>query len=68
MSASLLELLSVSYYASDPSYVLALTGAFIKDIKIVKSGFKLMFQNATLIDLTPSNYEFKLHAMTKEKL
>lgn len=68
MSASIFEILSTWYYASDPSKYIVLSGANIPDLKVVKSGMKWPFQNATVIDVTPHNYELHLHAMSSENL
>lgn len=67
-SAKLGELLSSWYYAADPNRYIVKTGMGIEDIKVMKSGWKHMFQNATVIDVSPQNYEFQLHAMSSETL
>jgi flotillin len=68
MSAGLPELLSTWFYVSDPNSYVVVSGIFIPDMKIIKSGFKWPLQNATIIDIRPLNYEFILRAMTIEKL
>lgn len=68
MSASLGELFSTWYYASDPTKYIVKTGFGINDMVIMKSGMKWAFQNATIIDVAPRTYEFNLHAMSSETL
>lgn len=68
MSAGLIELLSTWYYVSDPNSYVIISGIGITDMKVIKSGFKFPLQNATVIDIRPINFEFKLTAMSIEKL
>jgi flotillin len=68
MTAPLAELLGTWYYAAEPNKCIAVTGIGIKDVKIMKSGLKWPLQSATVIDLSPKNYEFDLPCMSKETL
>ena len=68
MSAGFFKLLATKYYVADPDKYVVIAGLGIHDMKIIKSGIKIIFQNATLIDIKPRNYEFKLHCMSKETL
>ncbi|KAM7256842.1 hypothetical protein ACFE04_012583 [Oxalis oulophora] len=51
-----------------PSEYLAITGSGIKDIKIVKKAFVWPLQRSILFNVSPVNYDFKVQAMSAEKL
>ncbi len=56
------------YIVANPNQYIARTGAGIKGITIDKSIMKKPFQKAKVIDITPRNYSFDLHAMSNEKM
>ncbi len=57
------------YHISQPDQYLVRTGFGIKDISVTKKGFVLpMIQTSSFITMHPKNYEFKLHAMSIEKI
>lgn len=68
MSASVGELLTPVYYASDPNTYVVITGAGVKGMKVKKSGWKHMFQNATKVDVSPQGLDIDIQVMSKEKL
>ncbi|KAF2724248.1 hypothetical protein K431DRAFT_154689 [Polychaeton citri CBS 116435] len=56
------------YQVSEPNSYLAVTGAGIDNVKIVKKCFVLPFQKVAKISITPFDFEMTLEAMTSEKL
>lgn len=57
------------YKISESDQYLVRTGLGIKDISVSKKGFVLpIFHTASYITMHPHNYEFKLHAMSVEKI
>ncbi len=57
------------YKISESDQYLVRTGLGIKDISVSKKGFVLpIFHTASFITMHPHNYEFKLHAMSVEKI
>ncbi|CAI9097428.1 OLC1v1033856C1 [Oldenlandia corymbosa var. corymbosa] len=56
------------YKVAKASEFLAITGAGISDIKITKKAIIWPFQRCRIIDVTPVNYTFEVHAMSSEKL
>lgn len=56
------------YSIASASEYLAITGVGIKDIKLAKKAWILPGQSCTKFDLTPVNYDFKVQAMSAEKL
>ncbi|OMP07291.1 Band 7 protein [Corchorus olitorius] len=56
------------YKVAEASQYLALTGAGINDIKLVKKAWVFPGQSCTKLDATPVNYSFQVHAMSAEKL
>jgi flotillin len=56
------------YYVSEPNSYLAITGAGIEKVRIIKKAFVLPFQRVTKISITPFDFSMSLQAMTSEKL
>ncbi|WJX41719.1 Flotillin-like protein 4 [Trifolium repens] len=56
------------YRVAKASEYLAITGAGIKDIKLAKKAWIFPGQSCTCFDLSPVNYNFKVQAMSAEKL
>jgi flotillin len=56
------------YRVAKASEYLAITGARIKDIKLAKKAWIFPGQSCTCFDLSPVNYNFKVQAMSAEKL
>jgi flotillin len=56
------------YLIPGPNQYIARTGVGIDGVEINKSVMKKPFQKAKIIDITPRNYSFDLHAMSSEKL
>lgn len=60
---------ALCYFPGEPNKYLIRTGFGIKDIKISKKGFILpIIQSSNVVKMHPQNYEFKLHAMSCEKI
>ncbi|KAK0120097.1 hypothetical protein ONS95_011510 [Cadophora gregata] len=58
----------VSYQIASPDEYLAITGAGVKTMRIVKSSWVLPFQKCKRFSIQPHDYSINLQAMTKEKL
>ena len=56
------------YHVSEPNSYLAVTGAGVEKVKIVKKCFVLPLQKVTKISITPFDFSMSLQAMTSEKL
>ncbi|KAE8684184.1 Flotillin-like protein 1 [Hibiscus syriacus] len=56
------------YKIAEASQYLAVTGAGIEDIKLVKKAWVLPGQTCTVLDLSPVNYTFQVQDMSTEKL
>ena len=56
------------YHVSEPNSYLAVTGAGIDKVRIVKKCFIYPFQKVTKISITPFDFSMSLQAMTSEKL
>ncbi|KAE8729684.1 Flotillin-like protein 1 [Hibiscus syriacus] len=56
------------YRIANASQYLAVTGAGIEDIKLVKKTWVFPGQTCTVLDLSPVNYTFQVQAMSAEKL
>ncbi|KAK3696638.1 hypothetical protein LTR37_017819 [Vermiconidia calcicola] len=56
------------YHVSEPNSYLAVTGAGIDKVKIVKKAFVMPFQKVTKLSITPFDFSMSLQAMTSEKL
>ncbi|CAB4416535.1 unnamed protein product [Rhizophagus irregularis] len=56
------------YRVSNPNQYLVKTGAFVKDVKLLKKSFVFPGQRSIFFDITPANYTLQLQAMTTEKL
>lgn len=54
------------YRVSSASQYLVRTGLFIDKIDVSKKAFQWPFQTAMFVSLRPYDYEFNLHAMSKE--
>ncbi|KAF4401362.1 hypothetical protein G4B88_001556 [Cannabis sativa] len=56
------------YKVAKASEYLAITGAGINDVKLLKKAWILPGQSCTVFDLSPVNYTFEVQAMSAEKL
>ncbi|KAK1093933.1 hypothetical protein LTR48_001323 [Friedmanniomyces endolithicus] len=56
------------YYVAEPNSYLAVTGAHIDGVKIIKKCMVYPFQKVTKIAITPFDFSMSLQAMTSEKL
>ncbi|KAI9891274.1 MAG: hypothetical protein M1814_002964 [Vezdaea aestivalis] len=56
------------YHVSEPTQYLAITGAGIEGVKVVKKATVMPFQKVTKLSILPFDYSLNLQAMTKEKL
>nr|OQO20861.1 hypothetical protein B0A51_12110 [Rachicladosporium sp. CCFEE 5018] len=56
------------FHVSEPNSYLAVTGAGIDKVKIVKKALILPFQKVAKISITPFDFSMALQAMTSEKL
>lgn len=56
------------YHVSEPNSYLAVTGAGIEAVRIVKKCFVFPFQKVTKISIMPFDFSMSLQAMTSEKL
>lgn len=56
------------YRVASASEYLVITGAGIPDIKLAKKAWVLPGQSCTVFDVSPVNYNFKVQAMSAEKL
>ncbi|TKA60874.1 hypothetical protein B0A55_10667, partial [Friedmanniomyces simplex] len=56
------------YYVAEPNSYLAVTGAHIDGVKIIKKCMVFPFQKVTKIAITPFDFSMSLQAMTSEKL
>jgi flotillin len=60
--------LGFRYIAGNPNQYVVRTGLGIKDVNVKKAVMKKPYQTANIIDITPHNYTFDLHAMSNEKM
>ena len=56
------------YHVSEPNSYLAVTGAGVDKVRIVKKCFVFPFQKVTKLSITPFDFSMSLQAMTSEKL
>ena len=56
------------YHVSEPNSYLAITGAYIQNVKISKKFFSVPGQKVRKISITPFDFSMSLQAMTSEKL
>lgn len=56
------------WIVAGPSEYLAITGAGIDDIKLAKKAWVWPMQKCVKFDISPVNYDFKVQAMSAEKL
>ncbi|KAI7264834.1 hypothetical protein KC335_g9110, partial [Hortaea werneckii] len=56
------------YHVSEPNSYLAITGAYIQNVKISKKFFSVPGQKVRKISVTPFDFSMSLQAMTSEKL
>lgn len=56
------------YRVAETNEILVITGAGIKDVRIVKKAFVFSFQKCAKISIAPFDFSINLHAMTIEKL
>jgi len=64
----LLTFAAFRYKIARPSEYLVRTGLNIKDINVIKTGFQWPFQRMDRISMHPWNLEFRLQAMSAEKM
>lgn len=62
------KLMTTSYWVAKPNEYIIKSGAGISDVSVHKSCWKFPLQLATVIEISPDNYEFKIHAMSCEKI
>lgn len=60
--------LKKNYVVLSPHQVLVKTGFLVKDMEIARQTLRLPFQVVNVIDLSSSQINFKIHAMSKEML
>ncbi|KAN0119656.1 putative Flotillin-like protein 1 [Hyaloscypha variabilis] len=58
----------IKYAVATPDEYLAITGAGVKTLKIVKSAWVLPFQRCQRFSIQPKDFSMNLQAMTREKL
>lgn len=51
-----------------PEQYMVKTGPMIKDMHVAKQGILWPFQKGEMINMNPTTHEFKLHAMSREKV
>lgn len=61
-------IVSKRYHIAKPHQYLVKTGLCINDLKLCKTTIRWPLQEVSYVDLRPSNYNFNLHNMSKEKV